>query len=107
MLSSFSTLGHIEFDILCNLNCLKEKLKIDSGLLSFHHCSFHAIGKYDSKGEYMVHKVYICPNMKTPFGQQQHDHIIDCTNASNVLHSSSTFVLRQQVQPQESEQHSL
>jgi hypothetical protein len=98
LLSSFNTLGYIEFDILCNLNCLKEKLKFDSRLLSFHYCSLH-IGKYDNKGEYLVHKVYICSNLKTPFGLQQHDQIMDYTNASGVLHSSSTFVLMQYVQP--------
>ena len=35
LLSSLNTLGYIEFDILCNLNCLKEKLKFDSSLPSF------------------------------------------------------------------------
>jgi hypothetical protein len=99
LLSSFNTLDYIEFDILCNLNFLKEKLKFDSGLLSLYHYSFHAIGKYDNKGEYLVHKVYICSNLKTPFGLQQHDQIMDYTNASGVLHSSSTFVLMQYVQP--------
>jgi hypothetical protein len=36
-------LGYIEFDIMCNLNCLKEKLKFDSGLPSFNYFSFHAM----------------------------------------------------------------
>src|SRR5688572_5229580 len=50
LLSSLNTLGYIEFDVLCNLNCLKEKLQFGSGLPSINHCSLHAIGKYDSKG---------------------------------------------------------
>ena len=68
LLSSLNTLGYIEFDIPCNLNFLKEKIKFDSNLPSFNHCSLHAIGKYDSKGEYLVNKVYICSNLKYPFG---------------------------------------
>jgi hypothetical protein len=75
LLSSLNTLGYIEFDFMCNLICLKEKLKFDSSLSSFNHCSFHAIGKYNNKGEYLVHKVYICCNLKYPFGLQYHDQI--------------------------------
>jgi hypothetical protein len=43
LLSSLNALGYIEFDIMCNLNCLKEKLKFDSGLPSFNYFSFHAM----------------------------------------------------------------
>ena len=43
LLSSLNTLGYIEFDILCILNYLKEKLKFDSSLPSFNHCSLHAM----------------------------------------------------------------
>ena len=91
LLSSLNTLGYIEFDILCNLNCLKEKLKFDSGLPNFNHCSLHAIGKYDSKGEYLVHKVYICSNLKYPFGPQYLDQIEGCTNTNDVLQSFPSF----------------
>ena len=107
LLSSLNTLGYIEFDILCNLNCLKEKLKFDSGLPSFNHCSLHAIGKYDSKGEYLVHKVYICSNLKYPFGPQYHDQIEGCTNTNDVLQSFPSFSHMQQDKYQEGEHGSL
>ena len=68
LLFSLNNLGYIEFHILCNLNCLKGKLKFDSGMSSFNHCSLHAIDKYDNKGEYLVHKVYICSNLNILMG---------------------------------------
>jgi hypothetical protein len=107
IISSLNCLGYIEFDFLCDLKSLVKELFQKSGLPSFSRCSLHTIGKYDSKGEYLVHKVYICSDLKTPFGLQQHDQIMDYTNANDVLHSSFTFVFMQQVQPQEREQHSL
>jgi hypothetical protein len=99
LLSSLNTLGYIEFDILCNLNCLKVKLN-DSGLPIFNHCSLHAIGKYDNKEEYLVHKVYIYSNLKYPFGLQYHDQIGGCTNTNNVLQSFPNFSFMQQDQPE-------
>ena len=101
LLPSFNALGYIEFDIHCNLNCLKQKLKSDSGLPSFDGCSLHAIGKYDSKGECFVRKVYFSSNLKSPFGLQHHDQIGGYTNANDVFSSFPSFVLMQQVQPQE------
>ena len=86
LLSSFNTLGYIEFDILCNLNCLKEKLQFDSNLLSFYHCLLHAIGESDRKGEYLVHKVYIGSHMNASMGLQGHDDIMGCTNANDDLY---------------------
>jgi hypothetical protein len=67
LLSSLNTLGYIEFDVLCNLNNLEEKLffSIDFSWLSKH--TYHVIGRYNWKREYMVHRVYICSNMKSPF----------------------------------------
>jgi hypothetical protein len=66
MLSSLNTLGYIVFDVLCNLNNLEEKLSftVDLPWLSKH--TYHVIGRYNWKGEYMVHRVYICSNMKSP-----------------------------------------
>ena len=103
LLSSLNTLGYIEFDILCNLNYLKEKLKFDSSLPSFNHCSLHAIGKYDNKGEYLVHRVYICSNLKYPYGLQYHERIGGCTNTNNVLQSFSSFSDMQQGKAKEGE----
>ena len=103
LLSSLNTLGYIEFNILCNLNCLKEKVQLDSNLPSLNHCSLHAIGKNDIKGEYLVHKVYICSNLKYPFGLQYHEQIGGCINTNNILQSFSSFSLMQQDQPEERE----
>lgn len=62
LLSSLNILGYIEFDVLCNLNNLEEKLSfsVDFPCLSKH--IYHVTGRYNWKGEYMVHRVYICSN---------------------------------------------
>jgi hypothetical protein len=56
-LSSLHTLCYIEFDDLCNLECLEERLfaYADFPWLSRH--SYHVIGKYNNKGQHMVHRV--------------------------------------------------
>jgi hypothetical protein len=58
LLSSSNTLGYIEFDVLCNLNNLEEKLSFSTDFpwITKHTC--HFIGRYNCKGEYMVHRVY-------------------------------------------------
>jgi hypothetical protein len=70
---------------------MENDISMQSGLPSFNHCLLHTIGKYDSKGEYSVHKVYICSNMKSPFELQYHDQIGGCTNTTNVLQSIPSF----------------
>jgi hypothetical protein len=47
LLSSLNTLGYIEFDVLCNLNNLEEKLSfsVDLSWLSKH--TYHVIGRYN------------------------------------------------------------
>ena len=57
IISSLNCLGYIELDFLCDLNSLENKLYDKSGLPYVNNCSLHGIGKYDSKGEYFVHKV--------------------------------------------------
>jgi hypothetical protein len=59
LISSFNTLGYIEFDILCNLDCLENKLFQNCISPCFDHCSFYEIGKYNICEEYMVHWMYI------------------------------------------------
>ena len=100
LLSSFNTLGYIEFEVPCNLNCLKENLHFGFELLSLHHCSLHAIGEYDWKGEYLVHKIYICSRMKHSMGLQGHDETMGCTNANDDLYNFSSFDLMQKIKPQ-------
>jgi hypothetical protein len=55
----------------------------------------------------MVHRVYICSNMKSPFAMKQYDQLHGCVK-SNLITSSSTcpslYVLQQQGQLQEGEQ---
>jgi hypothetical protein len=56
-----------EFDDLFNLDCLEEIIfaHADFPWLSRH--SYHVIGKYNNKGQYMIHRVYICENLNYPF----------------------------------------
>jgi hypothetical protein len=67
LLSSLNTLGYVEFDVLYNLNNLQEKrsFSVDLPWLSKH--TYHFIGRYNCNGEYMVHPLCICSNMKSPF----------------------------------------
>ena len=60
LLSSLNTLGYIEFDDLCNLNVLDDKLSIKYDMPCFSGKTFHVIGIYNDKGDHMVHRVYIC-----------------------------------------------
>ena len=66
LLSSLNILGYIEFDTLCALSNLKEKF-LCAELPWLSRCAYHFIGKYNYKGEYMVHQVYIYSNLKSPF----------------------------------------
>jgi len=106
LLSSLNTLGYIEFDVLCNLNNLKKKIFMNADLPWFARNTYHFIGKYDTKGEYMVHRVYICSNMKSTYVGKQYDQLEGCTNANHITSSSSCFsmfALKQQDQLQEGE----
>jgi hypothetical protein len=67
LLSSLHTLGYIEFEVLCNLDCLEEQLSKYADLSCFSKHTYHAIGKYNNKGEYIIHRVYICENLNYPF----------------------------------------
>jgi len=103
LMSSLNTLGYIEFDILCDLNYLEEKLFAYSELTGLSNYTYHFIGKYNCKREYLVHKVYICSNLKYPFGLQYNGQIGGSTNTNDVLPSFSSFSLKQQGQPKEGE----
>jgi hypothetical protein len=61
LLSYLNTLASIEFDVLCNLNNLEEKLSFiaDFSWTSKHTCHFN--GRYNWKGEYMVLKYIFVP----------------------------------------------
>jgi hypothetical protein len=59
LLSSLNTLAYIEFDVLCNLNNLEEKLSFIADFPWTSKHTYHFIGRYNWKGEYMVHQVYL------------------------------------------------
>jgi len=69
LLSSLNTLGYIQFDTLCALNNLKEKF-VCVELPWLYRCTYHFVGKYNCKGDYMVHRVYICSNLNSHFAMQ-------------------------------------
>jgi hypothetical protein len=107
LLPCLDTLGYIEFEVLCKLNNLEEKLSftVDLPWLSKH--TYHVIGRYNWKGEYMVHRVYICSNMKSSFFIKQYDQLEGYVKANHITSSStcpSLYVLQKQGQFQEGEQ---
>jgi hypothetical protein len=67
------TLVYIEFDNLCNLDCLEERIFAYADLPRLSKYSYHVIGKYNNKGQYMVHRVCICTNLNSPFVLQDCD----------------------------------
>jgi hypothetical protein len=85
LLSSLNTLGYIEFDVLCNLNNLSEKLSFTADFPWLSKHTYHAIGKYTCKGDYMVHRVYICSNMKSPFGMKQYVQLDSCAKVNHIM----------------------
>jgi hypothetical protein len=97
-LSSLNTLCYIEFDVLCNLNNLGEKLSISVDLSWLSKHTYHVIGRYNWKRDYMVHRVYICSNMKYSFGMKQHIQLEGYVKANHIMSSStcpSLYVLQQ------------
>jgi len=77
LLSSLNALGYIEFDTPYALSGLEEKFKC-AELAWLPRSTYQFIGKYNCKGEYMVHRVYICSNLKSPFVVQQYDQLEGC-----------------------------
>jgi hypothetical protein len=87
LLSSLHTFGYIEFDVLCNLDCLAEQLSKYADLPCFSEHTYHAIGKYNNKGEYMIHRVYICENLNYSFVVLNFDPL----EGSHTTHIHSPF----------------
>ena len=90
MLYPLNTLGYIEFDVLCDLNSLEEKLKLNSDLPCLSHNIFLVIGRYNDKLEYMVHRVYICSNLKSYTIVPESEHLEDCSCNINAMSSFSS-----------------
>jgi hypothetical protein len=103
LLSFLNTLGYIEFDMLCNLNCLEDTLFTCSKLTRLHNHTYHFIGRYNYNGQYMVHRVYICSDLKAFFVEHQHGHIASYSNTNPIISSSSSLVFKKQVHFQEGE----
>lgn len=102
--SSLHTLGYIEFDILCNLDCLEEKLFKYAYLPCFSRHTYHAIGNYNNKGQYMIYRVYICENMNSPFVVQNFDPL-EGSYTIDIIPCSSSYVFTNQVYFHEGESY--
>ena len=84
LLSSLNNLGYIQFDTLCTLSSLEEKFKC-AKLPWLSRCTYHFIGKYNCKGDYMVHRVFICSKLNSPFSVHQYDQIEGCNIDNNIM----------------------
>jgi hypothetical protein len=93
-LSSLNTLGYIEFEVFCNLNCLEDGFIRYTDLPWFSRHTYYAIGKYNSKGQYMIHRVYICGNQKSPFVVQNCNRLEGCHTTKIIIPCSSSVVLK-------------
>ncbi|TVU13612.1 hypothetical protein EJB05_40328, partial [Eragrostis curvula] len=103
IMSSLNYLAHIKFDFLCDLNRLEENLFQKSGLPCLDYCSFHAIGKYDENGTYMVHRLYICSDLKTPLIGSTNDPMMTCIHAHKNISSFPSIGDKLQVNFQKGE----
>jgi hypothetical protein len=96
LLSSLHTLGYIEFDDLCTLDCLEERIFAYADLPRLSKYSYHVIGKYNNKGQYMVHRVYICTNLNSPFVLQVCDRLESNHHTNIFTCSSSSFIRKKE-----------
>jgi hypothetical protein len=101
LVSSFHTLGYIEFGDLCNLYCFEERLSQYDDLHSFAKHTFHVIGKYDNKEQYLIHRVYIRDNMNSHFVLEHCDQLEDTRHKNIFACSSSGYVLKKKVHSRE------
>ena len=53
----------------------------------------------------MVHRVYMCSNLKSPLVVQKFDQVEGCNNNNHILSTSPSFVLKKQFNLQEGEQY--
>jgi hypothetical protein len=105
LLSSLHTLGYIEFDDLCNLDSLEERIFEHPDLPWLSRHSYHVIGKYNNKGQYMVHRIYICTNLNSPFVVQDYDRLEGNHYTTTFPCSSHSFVRNKMVDFQEGKHH--
>jgi hypothetical protein len=98
-------LDYIDFDDLCNLDCLEERIFAHADLPWLFRHSYHVIGKYNNKGQYMVHRNYICTNLNSLFVVQDCDRLEGHHHTTTFPCSSHSFVLNKIVDFQEGEHH--
>lgn len=103
LLSSLHTMGYIEFDDLCELSYFENNLFARFDLPCSHNIGFHAIGKYNCKEDYMVHRIYICSNMKSSAVVQKYDPFEVCASCNHSMSSSPCFIVKKQDMSQEEE----
>jgi hypothetical protein len=65
-------------------------------LQCFSRCVFRAIGKYCDRGDILMHRLYMCSNLKYPFELQRIERIMACTNVNSGLPSFYWILLLQQ-----------
>jgi hypothetical protein len=53
----------------------------------------------------MVHRVYICSNMKSPFSMHQYDQSKGCIRYNHVMLRSPSFVIKKHVKFQKGKQY--
>ena len=53
----------------------------------------------------MVHRVYMCSNLKSPLVVQEFDQVEGCNNNNHILSTSPSFVLKKQVNFQKGERY--
>jgi hypothetical protein len=75
-----------------DLNSLEQKF-VCVELSSLSRTTYHFIDKYNCKGEYVVHRVYICLN-KSSFVVQQYDQLEGYDSYNHIMSSFSSFVSR-------------
>jgi hypothetical protein len=92
LLSSLNILDYIEFDILCNLSCLEERLFGYADLSWFSRHTYHVVGKYKNNRQYMIQHVYISSNMDSSFIVQDWNQLNGSNVAANI-HMPSTRML--------------
>jgi hypothetical protein len=85
-------LGYIEFDDLCNLDCLEERFFAHADLPWLSRHSNHVIGKYNNKRQYMVHRIYIYTNLNSSFVAQDCDELEGKHHTNIFTCSSRSFV---------------
>jgi hypothetical protein len=76
---------------------LEDRLVQYADLPWFSRHTYHAIGKHNNKGQHMIHRAYICGNLKSPFVLQNYDQLEGCHTTKIVIPCSSSFVFKKSI----------